>query len=201
MPFQKLTRSTSGPVHKFLDGWTITGITRFTTGLPILLSESGDIALSGVFGGVDRPNYTGAPIKFVDPRASSNHAYFVENFDPAGNPVSPFFGEELGVAGNASRRFFHGPGLNNWDFALHKATRITEQTSMEFRAELFNIFNHAQIANPSGDINSSTFGQVTGTQADPRIARISRRYVDGRAFRYRSQLRFCHLTIAAFSSL
>jgi hypothetical protein len=78
------------------------------------------------------------------------------------------------VAGNANRRFFHGPGLNNFDFAIHKFTPITERTSLEFRAEFFNIFNHAQFTNPSGDITSSTFGQVTNAR-DPRIGQVALR--------------------------
>ena len=47
LPFQKLGRSTSGPVHKFLDGWQLSGITRFTTGFPVTIGETGDQSLCG----------------------------------------------------------------------------------------------------------------------------------------------------------
>ena len=50
----------------------------------------------------------------------------------------------LGTQGNARRRFFYGPGINNFDVALHKMTRLTETKSLEFRFEAFNTFNHAQ---------------------------------------------------------
>src|SRR5262249_47154177 len=43
-------------------------------------------------------------------------------------------------------RFFHGHGLNNWDMALLKDTRITESKLLQFRFEFFNVFNHAQFA-------------------------------------------------------
>ena len=51
-------------------------------------------------------------------------------------------------------------------------TQITERTAMEFRAEFFNIFNHAQFMNPGGDINSSNFGLVTAAR-DPRIGQLA----------------------------
>ena len=51
-------------------------------------------------------------------------------------------------SGNSNRRFFHGPGIDNWDFALHKGTQITEKAALEFRAEFFNVFNHAQFTSP-----------------------------------------------------
>ncbi len=170
LPFQKLTSSGTGAIAKLLDGWSVTGITRFTTGLPITLGEGGDLALCGC-SGVDRPNYNGQPVQFFDPRASANHQFF---------STAPFSPEQLGVAGNANRRFFHGPGLNNWDFAVHKMTRITERTSIEFRAEFFNIFNHAQFAapqfgSPSGSISSPTFGQATAA-AEPRIGQLALKF-------------------------
>ncbi len=172
LPFQRLTSRSEGPVYKLLSGWQITGVTRFTTGLPILLSEDGDSSLCGC-GGVDRPNYNGQPIHFFDPRKSPNLQWFSTDqffseagLDPVNNPI-------YGVPGNANRRFFHGPGLNNWDFAFHKITKITERTSLEFRMEFFNFFNHAQFANPSGNISDATFGQVTGTLAGPRIGQVA----------------------------
>ena len=166
LPFQRLSGSTSGPAHKFLDGWRISGITRFTTGLPISMSAGGDKSLCGC-NGVDRPNYNGQPIQFLDPRTSDNHQYF---------STAPFSPEELGVAGNANRRFFHGPGLNNWDFSLYKSTRITERVSAMFRFELFNAFNHTQFNNPSGNVTSGSFGRVN-TARDPRIGQVALKFI------------------------
>ena len=78
----------------------------------------------------------------------------------------------LGGFGNSNRRFFHGTGFNNSDVALHKDTRITEQIAVQFRAEFFNVFNHAQFNNPNGNFSSSNFGAVTSAR-DPRIGQIS----------------------------
>ncbi|PYT34919.1 MAG: TonB-dependent receptor, partial [Acidobacteria bacterium] len=148
--------------HRLSDGWQFSGITRFSSGLPILLGDSSDPSLCGC-SGADVPNFNGQPIHFYNPRSSSNFAYFsTSSFSPA----------QLGVLGTANRRFFVGPGLNNTDLALHKFTRITERFGTEFRAEFFNVFNHAQFLNPGGDINSSNFGLVTAAR-DPRIGQLA----------------------------
>jgi hypothetical protein len=112
---------------------------------------------------VDRPNYDGSPIQYLEPRDSENHQYFAKD---------PFSQEQLGVPGNANRRFFYGPGLDNWDLSLQKVTRITEGVSVMFRAELFNAFNHAQFTNPSGNVSSGSFGRVGGAR-DPRIGQLA----------------------------
>jgi hypothetical protein len=54
-------------------------------------------------------------------------------------------------------------------------TKITETTSIQFRAEAFNIFNHAQFNSPDSNINHSTFGQILST-ADPRILQLALRF-------------------------
>jgi hypothetical protein len=89
--------------------------------------------------------------------------------------TSLFTPEVLGQFGNAKRRFFNGPGLNNWDMALAKNLPLRESMSIEFRAEFFNIFNHAQFQTPSGSINSSSFGVVTNAN-DPRIGQIAAKF-------------------------
>ncbi|HKF02993.1 MAG TPA: hypothetical protein VKB49_11800, partial [Candidatus Sulfotelmatobacter sp.] len=85
-------------------------------------------------------------------------------------------GPDCGSFGTANRRFFHGPGFNNTSFGISKITPIREAMSFEIRAEFFNIFNHAQFMNPSGDISSSNFGNVTNAR-DPRIGQLSGKFV------------------------
>jgi len=162
LPFDKL----GGP-KRLTNGWTLSGITRFATGLPVTLVETDDHSLLGTsFGGpiilpVDTPNQV-APLHIMDPRKTATHLYF--------DPTS-FASSAIGFEGNARRRFFHGPGINNWDMALQKSTQITETVNVQFRAELFNVFNHTQFITPSG-ILSGTFGQVTAA-APPRIGQLS----------------------------
>jgi hypothetical protein len=78
--------------------------------------------------------------------------------------------------GNANSRFFHGPGINNWDLGLQKNTKIRESKSVQFRAEFFNAMGHAQFSNPSGSFTSSTFGRVTGARAG-RIGQMSLKFL------------------------
>jgi hypothetical protein len=160
LPFEKLTSSRVG--RTFLGGWALSGITRFATGLPITMGENDDGSLCGC-GGVDFPNYNGQAIETFDPRASATHQYF---------DTSPFSLETVGVAGNSARRFFYGPGTINFDMALQKTFLLREGVGLEYRAEFFNAFNQANFMNPSGTINSSTFGDVRSAQA-PRILQMA----------------------------
>jgi hypothetical protein len=157
LPFAKSAHGVKG---KLLGGWTVSGITRFTTGFPITLTESDDASLCGC-SGADVPSYDRTPIHFLNPR-NPNHLFF----DP-----TPFSANAPGTIGNVKRRFFHGPGFNNWDLAFHKNTHITERVALEFRAELFNAFNHAQFENPDGDVNGN-IGLVT-TARDGRIGQLA----------------------------
>ena len=89
--------------------------------------------------------------------------------------TSLFSPNPLGTQGNAARRPFYGPGINNFDMALHKVTKLTESKSLEFRFETFNTFNHAQFdgnGSVDGNINDATFGKVVRA-APPRISQVA----------------------------
>jgi hypothetical protein len=63
--------------------------------------------------------------------------------------------------------------------ALLKSTTITESTKLQFRAEAFNVFNHAQFNNPSGLVNNNVqggFGYVTSAN-DPRIMQVALKFL------------------------
>jgi hypothetical protein len=167
LPIARALSSRSGALFKILNGWELSGITRLTTGQPVTMQQSGDLSLCSCdgqgLGSVDLPNWTGQPIKFLNPRNSANFQYF---------STDSFYSMTLGVGGNANRRFFHGPGLNNWDMALFKTTAINERIGLDFRAEFFNVFNHAQFRNPVGDFSAPNFGDITSAR-DPRIGQLA----------------------------
>ena len=156
LPLEKLP----GP-QRLTHGWALSGITQFSTGIPVTLIESDDHSLLGTsFTGpqplpVDTPDFAGGSLGIQDPRSSPSHTYF---------NTSLFTPSAVGQEGNAARRFFHGPGLNNWDMALLKDTKLTERLNLQFRAEFYNIFNHAQFLTPSGILGTPNFGQVISAQ-------------------------------------
>ena len=151
-------------------GWILSGITRLSTGFPVTIAENDDRSLIGntsvgPTGSADEPNYTpGKLLLQTNPRKGGT--YF---------NTSLFTLENIGQFGNARRRFFSGPGFNNWDMALAKTVPISGQKSLELRIEFFNVFNHAQFQTPSGLINSSSFGVVTNA-SDPRIGQVAAKF-------------------------
>ncbi len=166
MPFDKWVGAGWG--KKVVGGWSLSGVTNFATGLPITLTENDDNSLIGANAiPLDVPNFSGGKV-LADTNPRHGNAYF---------NTSLFTNELVGQLGNSRRRFFHGPGLNNWNMALSKTTKITESKQLELRFEAFNVFNHAQFANPSGEINSSSFGVVSSTIRDPRIMQLGAKFL------------------------
>jgi TonB dependent receptor len=141
-------------------GWSLSGITRFASGFPVTLINNGDNSLIGTNpngvnnSSIDEPDWNGSALKLnANPRRNGNN-YF---------GTSAFAMNALGTPGDAKRRFFHGPGAENFDMALAKRINITEAQSLLFRVEAFNVFNHTQFNGPQavdGNIGSSTFGEA-----------------------------------------
>ena len=71
-----------------------------------------------------------------------------------------------GVYGNSGRNRFRGPGLWQADLGLSKKFRLTERLNVDFRTEVFNLFNRAQYGNPVSARNNSTFGSILVTAND-----------------------------------
>jgi hypothetical protein len=101
------------------------------------------------------------------------------NTDPRnGRPAfkaSLFSLPALGQMGSAARRLFYGPGIANSDLALLKNLHLTESKSLQFRAEAFNVANHAQFYGAGavgGNISSSSFGKIVNA-ADPRLMQLA----------------------------
>jgi hypothetical protein len=149
-------------------GWSASGVTRFASGFPITMVNNGDNSLIGTNpnginnSSIDEPDYNGGPLHLNhNPRTNGNN-YF---------DSTAFSINALGTPGTAKRRFFYGPGFDNFDMAVSKKLAFMETRTMLFRVEAFNVFNHTQFSGPSsvdGDIGSSTFGQAISA-APPRI--------------------------------
>ncbi len=171
LPLERL----SGRSNRWTQGWALSGITRYSTGFPVTLYNYGDNSLLGTEPngvnnyGVDEPQYTpGALDLNHNPR--NGQSYF---------NTSLFSLQPLGEPGNARRRFFYGPGIDNYDMALLKSVSFTESKSLQLRFEGFNVFNHAQFYGPAsvnGNINSSSFGAVVSAAA-PRLMQAAVKFI------------------------
>ncbi|HVN05576.1 MAG TPA: carboxypeptidase regulatory-like domain-containing protein [Bryobacteraceae bacterium] len=154
---------------RLTQGWNLSGITRFATGLPVQISQSsGDYSLTGS-PSTDVPDVV-APVVIQNARNSGPtgpNTYFL----PASFTSGP-----LGTFGDSNRSFFSGPGIVNTDFAMSKTIPIHESMAIMVRGEFFNIFNHTQFNNPVGNYSSSQFGEVTSAR-DPRIGQVSAKFL------------------------
>jgi hypothetical protein len=171
------SRSGGKVAKTLLNGWEISGVTRFWDGTPFTIGANGN---PGTLGGGVRADYLGNAAPYAD---ASVKGQFLR---PALQYVNPFVWArpQDGSLGNTGRSILRGPGINQWDFSLFKNTNITERVRTQLRFEMFNIFNHTQFTNPNAGINVpnpgqavslsnvGTFGQFTNTR-DPRNIQLA----------------------------
>jgi hypothetical protein len=146
------------------NGWALSSILTLQSGFPIRLSSNSDRELMSSldFETPGEPNQV-APFRRLDPQKSGNYY-----FDP-----SSFVDAPLGQIGNAPRTICCGPGTANLDLGVHKIVAVRENMKLEFRTEIFNVFNHTQFFNPDGNItDGASFGQVSRAQ-DPRLIQLA----------------------------
>ena len=155
-------RKMQGFAGKALNGWQLSGIYTYQSGFPILMNNCNDSELEGSTLGFECPGKANlvAPFKTHNPRTDG----FV--FDPNlfDNNVT------LGTFGNVPRTVCCNPPINNWDMGLFKDTPLGERARLQFRTEIFNVFNHAQFYGVDGNSGNqgSTFGQPQKVR-DPRL--------------------------------
>ncbi|MGA8030130.1 MAG: hypothetical protein WB992_23535, partial [Bryobacteraceae bacterium] len=157
--------------NRWTKDWTISGISHFSTGFPIMLVNNSDYSLLGTNpngvnnSSIDEPEYNGGSLNL-----NSNPRNGVTYFNSADFGLQP-----LGTPGNSPRRFFYGPGSENFDMAVSKKFEWKESMGLLFRLEAFNVFNHTQFFGPlsvDGTLGSSSFGQAISA-APPRIAQAA----------------------------
>jgi hypothetical protein len=158
-----------GFAGKVLDGWAVSGITQFQSGFPIRLDTQDDTELinSLFFTGTEAPSLV-APFHTENPK--TNGGFY---FNP--NPGALFSDPPLGQFNNGTQRTICcGPGLNDWDFSVHKKIPLTETTYLQFQAEIFNLFNHTDFSNPDGHFSdgATAFGKITATSVDQREVQL-----------------------------
>ena len=152
----------SGAADKLVSGWQFNAIVTLVSGLPFTPSAGANISGDGNNQGDDRPSInpaftgnviTGTPAQWYNPNA--------------------FILPQAGTYGNLGRDTLTGPGLADVDLSLFKATKLSERVGLQFRAEVFNIMNHANFAFPnttafSGTAVSATAGVLSSTVTSSR---------------------------------
>ena len=155
----------TGVANKVVSGWKLNGIVAVQTGMPFTPFLGFGNARNGATGGTERPswnpNFTGPVIV-----GTANEWY---------NP-NAFIAPPVGTYGNMGRNVLTGPGLSNVDMSLFKNTQLSEKINLEFRAEIFNLFNHPNFSEPnttvfsgSAAVYSGTAGAITSTLSPERI--------------------------------
>jgi hypothetical protein len=155
-------------VNRFKDGWQLTAIQAWHTGVPFALGEGDQADLQNNFD-TERPNYV-----------AGCNVYANQSVQQWYNPAC-FTASAYGTVGNLGRNTLKGPGYVDTDLGVMKVTRIAENVSLQFRAELFNLFNHANFATPNPTVinagvdptTSATAGQITSIVGNARLTQFS----------------------------
>jgi len=193
-----------GVVGGILGGWNLSGVTTIQKGVPLTLIDSRggtayNVSGTSVQSGYSRaqlcPGKTYADIASSGDIKSRLGAYF----NGSAFCAPPSIGDGSVTAyGNAGVGILQGPGQFNFDTALLKSTRIREGQTLQFRAEFFNMFNHAQFSNPGAagslvsllNVNTiapsavcpgggacATAGRITSTAVNPRVIQFGLKYI------------------------
>jgi hypothetical protein len=188
LPFYK---NQNGFVGRALGGWEVSGITQYDSGQSLIINQAGDpfacatLATGGCVPGSPAGTYPGglninqSPI--VAPRPDVVAPIHLVKKQMEWFTTSSF-ADAVGHFGNASNGILPSPGLELWDLAAIKNIKINERSSLQFRGEFFNAFNHTNFGEPSlngGGIQTNTdslnFGQVTATH-DPRQIQLGGKF-------------------------
>jgi len=144
-------RTAKGWRRAVAGGWQVSDITTAQSGFSL------DPGLTTATRGLaTRPNATGQPVE--GPKTVAKW------FNTAAFAAPP-----AGFFGNAGPGTIRGPGIINFDVAMYKSFRVSEHHAFEFRAELFNVFNHTNFSAVQTSFGANNYGQVTAAR-DPRIA-------------------------------
>jgi hypothetical protein len=181
------SKSFSGPAKWMTDGWELGLILTVSDGIPFTPTfgtgsdvmntlSSDDFAYPNRLGGPGCKSLTnpGNPANYIKTQCfavatAPDMAFYNANCDPfppgsqpsTGPPVAAPFPLCFNLRGNAGRNILIGPGLTDLDFSVFKNNhikRISENFNVQFRAEIFNILNHANFGPPTvGDGNTDIF--------------------------------------------
>ncbi len=153
-------------INKIISGWGINGVTTFQSGTPLSISTA--VNTTNSFGGGQRPNSTGTSAKLDGPAQDRLTKWF---------DTSQFTLPAAFTFGNVARTLpdVRSHGIANYDFTLFKNTTITERFGLQFRAEIFNLFNRVRFGYPGRAMGNPDFGVIGGQYNDPRLVQLALR--------------------------
>ena len=173
-------RNGSSALKFIVNGWTTSGLITHRSGDTLTATAGQDISLTGL--GQDRavenfalPAYSSDANNAGDCPGSKACVNWLNN---AAFSV-PVIGAAGTGFGNIVKGSLRGPGQTVWHAALVRSFHLVRETSLQFRAEYFNVLNHTLLNNPSTGsplASSTSFGTITST-GDPRIAQFALKYV------------------------
>jgi hypothetical protein len=155
LPFGHKDHAHGTATNLLLSGWTVSGITTVSSGLPFDIFTPVDTQHTGL---VSRPDLNkGVTVPpGSDPRTQT------------GPSLALFSIPAFGSAGNLGRDHFRGPGINNSDAVLNKQVGIRERMKLDMRFEFYNLFNRVQFNQPDNLLADTTlFGHSTGETFRP----------------------------------
>lgn len=145
-----------GVAGSVLRGWQLSGITSFQSGRHMSVSggtRSTNAPSNGYGGNLDMIGDWRAVEGWQSPNQWINKAAFAPRSD---------------LIARIPRNIIEMPSTQNWNLSLMKRTRLTENTKLQFRAEIFNLFNKANFRSIQTNYSSKDFGKLTETD-DPRV--------------------------------
>ena len=156
------------PFHggRLIDGWQLSGIAQWQTGNPLNITQTATTFTGST--GVAHPNRVGT-VSYPKTKTSATTVQWFNPTTCAAFTVTPGCVFQLPVGnafGNVSRNSLVGPGFSDIDISLEKNTTIFEGLKFQFRADAFDVFNHASFGNPgtSAAVTSTSFGVVSSTR-------------------------------------
>jgi len=150
-------------VREAFGGWTVNGIATAQSATPFSITSGKDNSGSAI--NADRADLIGD--WHQDNSALTKNEWLNKFFNTAA-----FTSNKVGTFGNTGRNILRGPMRENLDFGLMKEFPLHERTRLQFRAEGFNVFNHANFGNPNGNASAANFGRIT-TATTPRIMQLA----------------------------
>ncbi|MGD0133683.1 MAG: TonB-dependent receptor [Bryobacteraceae bacterium] len=136
--------------NRLKEGWQVSGITSWHTGVPFSIGEGDQMDTGNTFDS-ERPNFApNAP-------GCNNNVYANQSVTQWFNE-SCFVPSQYGTAGNLGRNVLVGPGYAETDISVTKITRINERMTIQLRGEIFNVFNHPNFAPPAASIINAGSG-------------------------------------------